>query len=236
MVSHLMFYQLGLIILVWVFLMLYGLWPSEPMATRLPTPEPLMPLRPRSKEPKPFMGLTHTPHCAAWEPGVKSHREPPCAPPPPLVSTRGRRSHVDTSHHGCPAPACREGGWLGRGNIRANGHPSGGPWRQRYWSRCRCPGSLLETQGTLCHGKRVVPEQWVWAVGALAEGLGLRAVARVCEVAPNTGLHWLVERGGRPCGGLLAVLLARPAGHPGAPRRTLCPPPCGQGGGGQRGR
>jgi len=26
MVSHLVFYQLGLIALVWVFLMLYGLW------------------------------------------------------------------------------------------------------------------------------------------------------------------------------------------------------------------
>ena len=33
----------------------------------------------------------------------------------------------------------------------------------------------------------------MWAVGALAEGLGIRAVARVCEVDPNTVLHWLVE-------------------------------------------
>jgi IS1 family transposase len=33
----------------------------------------------------------------------------------------------------------------------------------------------------------------VWAVGALAEGLGIRAVARVFEVDPNTVLQWLVE-------------------------------------------
>jgi IS1 family transposase len=33
----------------------------------------------------------------------------------------------------------------------------------------------------------------VWAVGALAEGLGIRAVARVFEVAPNTVLAWLIE-------------------------------------------
>jgi hypothetical protein len=191
MVSHLVFYQLGLIVLVWVFLMLYGLWPSEPMATRLPTPEPLMPLRHRSKEPKPFMGLTHKPHCEACEQGVESRREPPCAPPPPLVSTRGRRRHVDTSHHFCPDPACRYGGWLGLGNIRSNGHPSGGPWRQLYCSRCQ--GYFLETQGTIFHGKRVVPEKLVWAVGALAEGLGIRAVARVFEVDPNTVLHWLIE-------------------------------------------
>jgi hypothetical protein len=42
------------------------------------------------------------------------------------------------------------------------------------------------------HGKRVAPEKLVWAVGALAEGLGIRAVARVFEVDPNTGLGWRV--------------------------------------------
>src|SRR5262249_18837471 len=36
-------------------------------------------------------------------------------------------------------------------------------------------------------------EKLVWAVGALAEGLGIRAVARVFEVDPNTVLQWLVE-------------------------------------------
>jgi len=39
----------------------------------------------------------------------------------------------------------------------------------------------------------VAPEKLVWAVGALAEGLGIRAVARVFEVDPNTVLQWLVE-------------------------------------------
>jgi len=43
------------------------------------------------------------------------------------------------------------------------------------------------------HGKRVAPDVLVWAVGALAEGLGIRAVARVFEVDPNTVLEWLVE-------------------------------------------
>jgi len=43
------------------------------------------------------------------------------------------------------------------------------------------------------HGKRVSPDLLVWAVGALAEGLGIRAVARVFEVDPNTVLQWLVE-------------------------------------------
>jgi hypothetical protein len=43
------------------------------------------------------------------------------------------------------------------------------------------------------HGKRVTPTRLVWAVGALAEGLGIRAVVRVFEVDPNTVLQWLVE-------------------------------------------
>ena len=56
-----------------------------------------------------------------------------------------------------------------------------------------CVGYFLETYGTLFHGKRVTPDLLVWAVGALAEGLGIRAVARVFEVDPKTVLHWLVE-------------------------------------------
>jgi IS1 family transposase len=98
---------------------------------------------------------------------------------------------VDTSRHFCPNPICAYRGWVGWGNLSANGHPSGGPWRQLHCTAC--DGYLLETHGTLFHGKRVTPDLLVWAVGALAEGLGIRAVARVFEVDPNTVLHWLVE-------------------------------------------
>jgi hypothetical protein len=49
-----------------------------------------------------------------------------------------------------------------------------------------------ETYGTLLHGKRIASDMFVWAVGGLAEGLGIRAVAQVFEVDPNTVLQWLV--------------------------------------------
>jgi hypothetical protein len=52
---------------------------------------------------------------------------------------------------------------------------------------------LQETHGTPLHAKHVAPEMLVWAVGALAEGLGIRAVARVFEVDPHTVRAWLVE-------------------------------------------
>jgi len=54
-------------------------------------------------------------------------------------------------------------------------------------------GYFLETHGTPLHDKRVPAELMVRVVAALAEGLGIRAVARVFEVDPNTVLQWLVE-------------------------------------------
>src|SRR6266446_8932279 len=191
MIPHLFFYQLVLIALVWVFLMLYGLWPLEPAAVRPPPPKPVTPPRKRSCAPQPFIGPTRKPPCDACEEGVAPRREPPCAPPPLMVSTRGRRRQVDTSQPCCPALDCRYGGWLGLGNLRANGHPSGGPWRQLYCRQCK--GYFLETHGTIFHGKRVSVERIVYVISCLAEGLGIRATARVFEVDPNTVLGWLVE-------------------------------------------
>src|SRR6266545_6891033 len=116
---------------------------------------------------------------------------PPGVPPPLIVATRGRPRQVDTQQHYCPEDTCAYYGWVGRGNLRANGHPSGGPWRQLQCLACHT--YFQETPGTPVHGKRVAPDLLVWAVATLAEGLGIRAVARVFEVDPNTVLQWVVE-------------------------------------------
>src|SRR5262249_32062726 len=116
---------------------------------------------------------------------------PPPAPPPPITSNRGRPRQVDTSQQFCPNPVCAYRGRVGLGNISSNGHPNGGPWRQLYCSQCE--GYFLEIVDTPLYGKRVSADLLVWAVGALAEGLGIRAVARVFEVDANTVLAWLVE-------------------------------------------
>jgi len=105
--------------------------------------------------------------------------------------TRGRRRQVDTSTHFCPNPDCAYRGWLGLGNLRANGHPHGGAWRQLLCIACR--RSFLETLGTLFHGKRTSVEIIVRVIACLAEGMGIRGTARVFEVDPNTVLQWLVE-------------------------------------------
>jgi hypothetical protein len=107
MIPHLLFYQLAVLGLLWLFVMLHTAWPSR-CATAQGTPAtPIMLRRQRSKEPKPFAGLTHKPSCALCEHATASRPQAPCAPPPPIVSTRGRRRQVNTSRHFCPAPACR---------------------------------------------------------------------------------------------------------------------------------
>ena len=108
-----------------------------------------------------------------------------------MTPTHRRPRAIDTSVHFCPHAGCDYRGWRGRGNLRANGHPSGGPWRQ-----CHCTswkGYFLETHGTLFHGKQAAVELIVRLLACMAEGLGIRATARVFEVAPTTVLHWLVE-------------------------------------------
>src|SRR5499427_4581535 len=189
MVSHLFFYQLGLIALVWLWVILHWVWPSD-SATAYPTTlEPTPPRPKRRREPKPFAGLTTTPHCDACAHVSAPRPHPPSAPPPRLVMTRGRRRQVDTSMHCCPNPDCAYRGGVGWGNLRANGHPSGGPWRQLLCIACR--GYFLETLGTLFHGKRASVDLIVRVIACLAEGLGIRGTARVFEVDPNTVLQWL---------------------------------------------
>ena len=92
MVSHLFYYQLALLALIWLFVMLHLSWPRRSAA---PPPAPATPIKPkrkRSTEPKAFEGLTHKPHCALCEqetgetppaPPLRPAPMPLNAPPPP---------------------------------------------------------------------------------------------------------------------------------------------------------
>jgi transposase-like protein/IS1 family transposase len=191
MVDALLFYALLLVGLLGLGGLLYKAW-ARHRSTPYPTPrKPAPPLPKHAREPKPFVGLTEKPRCPACEHARAPGSPAPRVPPPRLSSAHGRPRQVDTSTQFCPQPHCAYYGWVRRGNIRANGYPSGGRWRQ--FQCLSCKQYFLETQGTPVHGKRVAPDRLVWAVGALAEGLGIRAVARVFAVDPNTVLQWLGE-------------------------------------------
>jgi IS1 family transposase len=190
MVSHLFYYQLALLALVWLFVMLH-VAASHRGAPIPPTATPLKSKSKRSIAPQPFEGLTHKPHCALCERDTASPQAPPAGPPDPMPPTHRRPREIDTSLHFCPHAGCDYRGWLGLGNLRANGHPSSGPWRQFHCTSC--DSYFLETHGTLFHGKQAAVELIVRVLACLAEGLGIRATARVFEVAPTTVLQWLVE-------------------------------------------
>ncbi len=155
------------------------------------------------QKPKPFEGLAHRPVCALCEAGVHTHAETITTGgqqrerPPQIKQKRGAKHRVDTKNHYCPNPLCRYFGWLGCGNIRSNGHPSGGRWRQLecVWCGkflCKCK-HLPETQGTVLYRNRVPAETVLLAIAALCEGVGIRKVARIYGVHPDEVLGWLVE-------------------------------------------
>jgi IS1 family transposase len=188
---HLVYYQLGLLVLLWLCIMLLYLWPRLPSGMPTRRADPITPKRNRSSEPQPFAGLTHKPHCALCAQERGETTPPPPVRPDPMPLTTRRPRTVDTSMHFCPHPECDYRGWRGLNNLRANGHPSGGPWRQFHCLSCN--GYFPEHHGTIFHGKHAAVELIVRVLACLAEGLGIRATARVFEVAPNTVLHWLVE-------------------------------------------
>jgi hypothetical protein len=127
MMSNPLFYQCLLVALVLLCLLLHvGLSDNPPRVPNAPL-QPHPPRRRRSTEPQPFPGLIHKPLCEACEQGADARPQAPGSPPPVITFTRGRRRTVDTYTHFCPAPGCAYQGWLGRGNLRANGHPDGQP-------------------------------------------------------------------------------------------------------------
>jgi IS1 family transposase/transposase-like protein len=191
MTSDLLFYKLLLVTLFGLCIMAHVLWPSQRAVTHLTPAKPPTPPRRRPKDPEPFAGLIRKPHCDACEHDTAPRPQVPPVAPPPIITSRGRPRQIDTAHHFCPNATCPYYGWVGLGNLSANGHPSGGPWRQFYCSQCE--GYFLETHNTIFHGKRVLPELIVRVIACLAEGLGIRGTARVFEIDPHTVLRWLVE-------------------------------------------
>jgi hypothetical protein len=187
MVHNLLFYTLLLLGILGLCASLIWVWRRRHAATSHATTRATR----RSPAHTSFPGLTYQPSCTACEDETQEPAKTLPSAPSPMVPRRGCPRTVDTQHQFCPSPRCAYDGWVGFGNVRANGHPSSGRWRQLPCVACQ--SYFLETHGTPLPGTRVAPELVVWAVGALAEGLGIHAVARVFEADPSTVLQWLVE-------------------------------------------
>jgi hypothetical protein len=186
MASNPWFYQLLLSALVLRCLLVHVGLPNDPPHVPKTSLEPKPRRRRRSKEPTPFPGLIHQPLCEVCEQEADTRPKAPGSPPPVITFTRGRQRTVDTQAHCCPDQDCSYYGRRGRGNLRANGHPGGKPWRQ---CQCvSCHGYFSETHGTIFQGKHASPDLIVWVIACLAEGLGIRGTARVFGIDANTVL------------------------------------------------
>jgi hypothetical protein len=126
-----------LLVILWLCMIWYWLRQRSQSTTCQTTPTPAQPPQKRSRDPKPFPGRTHTPHWAACEGGGQVPTKVLASDPPSLrVSTQGCPRPVDTQRQFCPSLRCDYSGWTGLGNLRANGHPRGGPWRQLHGVAC----------------------------------------------------------------------------------------------------
>jgi hypothetical protein len=152
MAYDVLFYDLLLVGLLWWCLTWYGMWSRSQAAADQTTPNPINPTQKRSRDLKPFPGLTHKPRCAACELAEEHVPPPPPVPPLLMAPPYGRPRAGDPSLQFCPNARCRYYGWVGRGHIRANGHPGGNPWRQ--FQCVACHPYFLETQGTLFYTAR----------------------------------------------------------------------------------
>ena len=139
MIPHHVYYLLTAMGCLWLCIMLHTIWSSRGAVSPQPLAEPVPPQgkRKRSNEPKAFEGLTQRPHCAACEHDANHLKAPLPRRPAPMPPTHRRPRVIDTSRHFCPRTGCDYRGWLGLGNLRANGHPSGNPWRQLYCRACK---------------------------------------------------------------------------------------------------
>jgi transposase-like protein len=92
----------------------------------------------------------------------------------------------------CPNKGCSAYGKIEAGNIVKYGKSPQG--RQRY--QCRmCKKVFNERVGTLFYGKRTAEKDIVESLAMLAEGVGMRATARVKGIKRDTLSAWLQEAG-----------------------------------------
>lgn len=121
------------------------------------------------------------------------------SPPTKAPERHGRPSTIPTNHVFCPTKGCRGYGklgphpdhWIvgaGTYTTKANGK------RQMY--QCQwCKARFSETQGTVFFGLKTAQETIYRALKALAEGVGIRATARIFDVEVDTVLLWLRRAG-----------------------------------------
>jgi|SRR5215216_5099195 len=92
----------------------------------------------------------------------------------------------------CPNKGCSQYGKVGAGNLVRYG--KSGQGRQRYQCRA-CQKVFNERVGTLFYRKQTPVKDMVESLAMVAEGMGIRATARVKGIKHDTLSAWLREAG-----------------------------------------
>jgi transposase-like protein len=104
----------------------------------------------------------------------------------------GREGMLAQAGTFCPNKGCSHYGKVGEGNIIRYGKTGQG--RQRY--QCReCKRVFNERIGTLFYGKRTAAKDIIESLAMVAEGMGIRATARVKGIKHDRLSAWLREAG-----------------------------------------
>lgn len=139
-------------------------------------------------------------------PGAEASSEPTAFP----RRRAGRPRTVPTDQVCCPHEACRSYGILGphpKHDIVGCGTYTTLHGERRQMYRCKvCGQPFSETAGTVFFGLKTPCRTVCIALQELAEGLGIRAVARIHGVDPNTVLDWL-RKAGQHCERLSEYLM-----------------------------
>jgi IS1 family transposase len=114
----------------------------------------------------------------------------------------GRPRTVPTAHKCCPRQKCKAYGKFGDDplhDIVGDGTYTTAHGEKRQMYKCNvCEQPFSETAGTPFFGLKTPTKTVCIALQELAEGLGIRAVARIRGVKPDTVLEWL-KRAGQHC-------------------------------------
>ncbi len=117
------------------------------------------------------------------------------APGGPSVRRRGRKPTIDARRYCCPNNKCRYYRKFGPGHrIVGNGHCRHD--KRHQFLKCQaCGAEFCERKGTVFFNLKTDEQTIYRALTALAEGQGIRSVARTFEVDVETVRRWLRRAG-----------------------------------------
>ncbi len=92
---------------------------------------------------------------------------------------------METNHRCCPNSDCSDAGKISNGNIKVHSHKE-----QRYYCTT-CGQRFRQSRATVFYKLRTPRQDFIEAVGMLAERCSLRAIARIKHAKLATVLHWL---------------------------------------------